>query len=180
VIKNVVVLLSLSLFSVTAAAQASRVAFVNSEKILQDLPEAQQVQKDLESVVKGWNDEFQRMQEEFQAALEDYQKKEAVLSATAKETQQRQLGEMRQRVQDYQVKKFGQGGEMQDLREQKFAPIRERILKAIESVAKDEGFSFVFDRAGDVILLYAETKFDLTYKVLDELKRGASSSKPSK
>jgi len=180
VIKNAAVLAGILLFSASALAQTTRVAFVNSEKILLDLPEAQAVQKELESVVKGWQDELQRMQDEFQKSVEDYQKKEAVLSATAKETQQRQLGEMRQKVQDYQVKKFGQGGEMQELREERFTPIRERILKAIEAVAKDEGFNFVFDRAGDVILLYADTKYDLTYKVLDDLKRGGSSTKPSK
>jgi outer membrane protein len=128
-------------------------------------------------VVKGWQEELQRMSDEFQKAVEEYQKKEAVLSASARETQQKALADMRQRAQDYQVKKFGQGGEMQELRERQFSPIREKILKAIESVAKDEGFNFIFDRASDVVLLYADAKFDLTYKVLDELKRGTRTTK---
>lgn len=176
-IKQSVILVGLALLTTGALAQSPRLAYVDSEKILTDLPEAQSVQRELEGVFKGWQDELQKMSDEFQKAVEEYQKKEAVLSASARETQQKQLADMRQRAQDYQVKKFGQGGEMAEMRERRFTPIREKILSAIASVAKEEGFSFVFDRASDVVLLYADQKFDLTYKVLDELKRGATSTK---
>ena len=176
-IKNAIIIACVALFATAAIAQSPRLAYVDSEKILTDLPEAQLVQKELEGIVKGWQDELQRMSDEFQKAVEEYQKKEAVLSAAARETQTKQLTDMRQRAQDYQVKKFGQGGEMAEMRERRFAPIREKILKSIESVAKEEGFSFVFDKASDVVLLYADAKFDLTYKVLDQLKRGSTTPK---
>lgn len=175
--KNVAVLAGVLLCFAAASAQTPRLAFVNSEKILTDLPEAQQVQKELENTVKGWQDELQRMSDEFQKGVEEYQKKQAVMAAAARETEEKRLADMRQKAQDYQMRKFGQGGEMQELRERRFSPIREKILKAIESVAKDEGFNFVFDQATDAVLLYADTRYDLTYKVLDELKRGTASSK---
>lgn len=176
-IKNAFVVACVALFASAALAQSPRLAYVDSEKILTDLPEAQLVQKELEGIVKGWQDELQRMSDEFQKAVEEYQKKEAVMAASARETQQKLLGDMRQKAQDYQVKKFGQGGEMAEMRERRFTPIREKILKSIESVAKEEGFSFVFDKASDVVLLYADAKFDLTYKVLDQLKRGGTTTK---
>ncbi|MEX2115457.1 MAG: OmpH family outer membrane protein [Bacteroidota bacterium] len=176
-IKNAIIIACVALFATAAVAQSPRLAYVDSEKILTELPEAQLVQKELEGIVKGWQDELQRMSDEFQKAVEEYQKKEAVLSAAARETQTKQLTDMRQRAQDYQVKKFGQGGEMAEMRERRFTPIREKILKSIESVAKEEGFSFVFDKASDVVLLYADAKFDLTHKVLDQLKRGSTTSK---
>lgn len=175
--KNVAVLAGVLFCVAAASAQTPRLAFVNSEKILTDLPEAQQVQKELESTVKGWQDELQRMSDEFQKGVEEYQKKQAVMAAAAREAEEKRLADMRQKAQDFQVKKFGQGGEMQDLRERRFSPIREKILKAIESVAKEEGFNFVFDQATDAVLLYADTRYYLTYKVLDQLKRGAPSSK---
>ncbi len=176
-IKNAFVIACILLFASAAVAQNPRLAYVDSEKILTDLPEAQQVQKELEGVVKGWQDELQRMSDAFQKAVEEYQKKEAVLSASAREAQQKELADMRQKAQEYQVKKFGQGGEMAEMRERRFTPIREKILKSIEAVAKEEGFNFVFDKASDVVLLYADAKFDLTYKVLDNLKRGSSTSR---
>ena len=53
----------------------------------------------------------------------------------------------------------------------------EKVAKQIEDVAKADGFSFVFDKPGEVLLLYADAKYDVTYKVLDQLKRGSQGGK---
>jgi outer membrane protein len=45
-------------------------------------------------------------------------------------------------------------------------------MSAISEVSKTEGMHFVFDKTGDVILLYADDQFDITFKVLDKLKTG--------
>ena len=54
-------------------AQTVKIAYVNSETILRELPEAQQVKKELEATIKGWQDELERMGKELQDGLEDYQ-----------------------------------------------------------------------------------------------------------
>jgi outer membrane protein len=160
--------------TVTAAAQA-KVAFVDSEIILRDLPEAQQAQRELEGIVKGWQDELEKMATNLQREVEDYQKKQALMQPAAKEAKERELADMQQKAREFQAQKFdGRQGEAVALREQKLAPIRDKILKAIESVAKEESFGFVFDKANDAVLLFADAKFDLTYRVLDRLKRGVS------
>ncbi len=164
-------------FASVAVAQTPRLAYVDSEKIINDLPEAQTAQKELEAVFKGWQDELQKMGDDLQKGLEEYQKKQALMQPAAKETEEKRLTDLQQRAREFQAQKFGQGGEAQQLRDKKLAPIRERILRNIETVAKEEGFNFVFDKANDILLLYADAKFDLTYKVLDRLKRGSKSSK---
>ena len=160
-----------------ALAQPQRLSYVDSEKIINDLPEAQAAQKELDAIFKGWQDQLQKMSDELQKGIEAYQKKESVMSAAAKETEQKRLGDLQQQAREFQIQKLGQGGEGQQLRDKKLAPIREKILKAIEEVAKEEGFTFVFDKANDVLLLYADVKYDLTYKVLDRLKRGSEPTK---
>lgn len=160
------------LLASVALAQPPRLAFVDSEKIINDLPEAQAAQKELEGVFRQWEGELKKMSDDLQKGVEEYQKKEAVMAQSAKETKQKELADLQQRARDYQAQKFGQNGEAQQLRDKKLAPIREKILLSIEAVAKEEGFSFVFDKANDILLLYADSKYDLTYKVLDRLKRG--------
>lgn len=164
------------LFAATSVvvAQAPKLAYVDSEKIIKEFPEAQVVQKDLEATFKAWQDEFQKMGEDLQKGLEEYQKKQALMQAAAKDAEEKRLTDLQQKAREFQVQKFGQGGEAQQLRDKKLAPIRDKILKNIEAVAKEEGFNFVFDKANDILLLYADAKFDLTYRVLDRLKRGAS------
>jgi outer membrane protein len=51
--------------------------------------------------------------------------------------------------------------------------VKKKIYAAIEKVAKEEGMQFIFDKSGDILLLYADEAFDITFKVLDSLKRGA-------
>ena len=67
------------------------------------------------------------------------------------------------------------------MRERRFAPIQERVMKVIEKVAKENGFNYVFDKLEAATnLLYADQKFDLTYKVIDRLKTGSATSAPAK
>ena len=54
-----------------STAQSVKIAYVNSETILRELPEAQQVKRDLEITIKGWQDELERMGKELQDGLDD-------------------------------------------------------------------------------------------------------------
>lgn len=173
------VLLGVSLCS----AQSPKTAYVNSETILRELPEAQAAQKELETTLKGWQDELEKMGKELQEGLDDYQKKQALMDPTAKAAKEKSLQDLQQKAREYQFQKFDQrDGEAVKLREKKLAPIQEKVLKAIEGVAKEDGFNFVFDKITNAsILLYADAKFDLTYRVIDRLKRGsATKQKDSK
>ena len=160
--------------SVSSAQQNVKIAFVNSETILRELPEAQELRKELESTIKVWQDELEKMSKELQEGIEDYQKKQAMLDPKAKADKEKSLQDLQQKARDYQYQKFdSRDGEAVKLREKKFAPIQDRVMKAIEKVAKEGKFNFVFDKL-DVAsnLLYADSKYDLTYKVIDKLKTG--------
>jgi len=173
--KIILLFVLLTLVSSISVGQAVKIAYVNSEKILLELPEAQQVKKELEASVKTWQDELEKMGKELQDGIDDFQKKEALLDPKAKADKQKGLQDLQQRAREYQFQKFDQReGEVAKLREKKFAPIQERVMKAIEQVAKDNGFNYVFDKLEAATnLLYADAKFDLTYKVIDYLKTGS-------
>jgi outer membrane protein len=80
------------------------------------------------------------------------------------------LQELDQKRREFAAQKLdARTGEAAVEREKRLAPIRERVLRVIETVAKEDGFTFVFDRTN---VLYADAKVDLTYKVIDRLKRG--------
>jgi outer membrane protein len=165
------------LFTSLGLAQPLKIAYVNSETILRELPEAQQVKKELETTIKGWQDELERMSKELQDGLEDYQKKQAMLDPKIKAEKEKSLQDLQQKAREYNYQKFDQReGEAVKLREKKFAPIQERVMKTIEKVAKEDGFNYVFDKLEAATnLLYADAKYDLTYKVIDLLKRGSAS-----
>jgi outer membrane protein len=155
-------------------SQTTKIAYVNSQKVIAELPEAQQVQKEIESNIKIWQDELERMGKEFQEGLDDYQKKEALLDQKAKDEKQKNLQGMQQRIREYQYQKFDQReGEVVKMREKKFAPIQEKIMKVIEQIAKADKYTYVVDAAG---LLYADDKYEITFKVIDRLRTGSASA----
>lgn len=169
----------LVLLASVAGAQTIKIAYVNSETILRELPEAQQVKKELETTIKGWQDDLEKMGKDLQEAVDDYQKKQALMDPKAKADREKALQDMQQKARDYQMQKFdAREGDAVKLREKKFQPIQDKVLKVIEAVAKEDGFNYVFDKLETATnLLYADPKFDLTYKVLDRLKRGGTKAK---
>lgn len=171
---NYFIIAILVLFTSIVNAQTLKIAYVNSDKILQELPEYNKIKKEIEAIVKQWQDEYEKIKKEFQDAYEDYQKKEALLDAKVKADKQKMLQEMQQKVVDYQFRKFDQReGEIVSLREKKFGPIQEKVLKVIEKVAKEGKYNYIFDKLENATnILYADEKLDLTFKVIDELKRG--------
>ncbi|MEX0602606.1 MAG: OmpH family outer membrane protein [Bacteroidota bacterium] len=173
-------LAALFLGATTLVAQVPKVAFVDSEIIMRDFSEAQKAQKELQDIIKRWQDELERMGQELQRGLEEYQQKQTLLAPQKKQEEEQRLGSLQQKAREFQVQKFdNRTGEIVQVQEQKMGPVRKTILETIEAVAKEDGFHYVFDKANDLLLLYADPKFDLTYKVLDRLKRGPSATRPN-
>lgn len=162
-------------FSITVFAQSSaNIGYVDSEIILTQYPAAIKAQGDLDALTNKWSSQVDSMTLAYQQAISDYQKQQETMPEDKKlEAQQRIVG-MEQQIMDFRRQKFSQGtGEIFREQERIFAPIKEKIYSAIETVAKEEGLQFVFDKSGDILLLYADSAFDVTYKVLDKLKRGS-------
>jgi outer membrane protein len=49
-------------------------------------------------------------------------------------------------------------------------PVQDRVFKAVQDIAKEESYDFVFDKSGDILLMYTNDKYDLTPKILTRLK----------
>ena len=164
----------LLVFTTGAGAQGLKLGYVDSQKIFEGLPEAKVAQDQLDARLKVWQDSLDMLSKQYLSEFEAYQSQQGMMSDAAKEEKQQQLLQLQQVVQEYRTAKFGQGGEAARLRQSVLAPLQEKVLKAINEVAKAEGLNFVFDKIEDAsLLLYAEEKYDYTFKVLDNLKRGA-------
>jgi len=157
--------------SLPAIAQ-QKIGYVNSEKILQELPAAKEAKDSLAVIVKNWQNELDMMSKDLQEKYEDYQKKQGLYNDQTKQSEQKKLIDQEQRMNEYKAQKFGQQGELAMQQDRLMAPIKERVFAAIRQIATENKLSFVFDKAGDVLLLYGEPNADYTYKVIDRLKRG--------
>jgi len=146
------ILFTAALFAQTTQPQTAtlKIGYVDSEVILAQYPEAIKAKSDLEGLVAKWRKDLDSMQTDLQKVVEK-----------------------EQRAQQFQQAKFAQpNGEYFVRQEQLMKPVKEKIFKAIDEVSNSEAMQFVFDKAGEVVLLKADAQFDITFKVLDLLKRG--------
>lgn len=162
-----------SIMTVAAAtflsAQNYKIAVVNTEIIIKELPEAQQASKSIDEAAQKIRDTLAMMQKEFEARIASYRKQEAMMTSDARAKEEDAINGLRTRYLQYQEVKTA---EVQSMRESFLKPIRENVQAAIDAIAREEKLNLVLDKAAGIVL-YSEDKADITYKVLDKMKRGS-------
>ncbi len=147
----------------------SKIGHINSEAIMKELPEAIDAQRSLDALVAQWEQELQKMQNDWKAKFDDYDKKKLILTDQTRAEREKELRDLDQNIQDYRNKKFGQNGELFQKQNEVMKPIQNKIFKVLEDIAKEDGYDYVFDKSGEILLLYANEKNDLTQKVLSRM-----------
>lgn len=149
-----------------------KIGVVDSEIILSQLPEYKQAQDKLNEIVKKWQAELDSLSMNYQEKLDNYRKQEAMMTEEVKLKEQQDLMKLEQEIYNFRQRKFGQQGDFAMEQDRLLSPIKQNIIKAIEKVAKEEKVTLVLDKAGEVVVLYSDPSYDLTFKVLDQLRRG--------
>jgi outer membrane protein len=147
-----------------------KIGHINSEAIMQNLPEAQDAQKSLDAQVAQWEAELKKMQDSWKKKYDDYDKRKLILTEQTRAETEKELRDLDQSINDYRNRKFGQNGELFQKQNDVMKPIQNKIFKVLEEIAKDDGYDYVFDKSGEILLLYATEKHDLTERVLRRMK----------
>jgi len=165
-----------TLFLLVQSANAQKekpvkIGIVDVEMIVKELPEAIEADKRLQELAQSYRDSLLSIEKIFASKMELYQKQKAMMNPDQQKREEESLQQLQLDYQKYQQEKLGAQGELAQQREQLLAPIREKVRTAIQKVAKKEDMNFVLDKASPM-LLYAEDQFDITFSVLDLIKRG--------
>lgn len=164
------VALATILASAVAGAQNFKIGVVSTDVIIKELPEAIKASKTMEELGLKYRDTLQMMQKEFETRVENYRKQEAMMTAEGKRKEEESLAGLRQRYMMYNEEK---NTEIKKMSEEFMQPIRQKVSDAIAAVAKEEKLNMVLEKSLGVVL-YSEDKADVTYKVLDRMKRGGN------
>jgi outer membrane protein len=161
------ILIALMLAGLAGVTSAqTKIGHINSEAIMQALPEAVDAQKSLDAIVAQWEAELQKMQGEWKKKFDDYDKQKLILTDQVRAEKEKELRDLDQSIADYRNKKFGQNGELFQKQNDVMKPIQNKMFQILSEIAKEDGYDYVFDKSGEILLLYASDKNDLTQKVL--------------
>ena len=164
------VMLLLIAFVIPSSAQM-KIAYINSEAIMQQLPEAQDAQKQLDAISTDWQTELTKMQADLQHRFEDYDKKKLVMSDKRRAEIEKELQDLERKMVDYRTAKFGANGELFSKQNELMKPVQDKLFKAVKDIADEGGYDYVFDKSSTTLLMYSNEKNDLTSKVLAKLQQ---------
>ncbi|MGI4833152.1 MAG: OmpH family outer membrane protein [Janthinobacterium lividum] len=157
------------LLLVAAPAWCQRFGYVDTDYILGKMPEYGQAQAELAKLTDTWQKEIGVQKLDIDKMYRTYQAEEVVLTEAMKKKRQDEILLKEKDLKDYEAKQFGYEGQLFKKRIELNKPAQDKIFDAIEKVAKAKKLDLIFDRNGDLTLLYASPTHDYTEYVMEEL-----------
>ncbi len=148
------------------AAFAQKFGHVNSQEIIQAMPEFTKARTDIEALTKQYEADLKSMQEELQKKSEAYEKEQASLPANIKERREKELQDMYQKIQQsYQDNQQALAKEQQE----KMQAITSKVLDAIKQVGEAGGYVYIMDLTGGIPFISTTLSTDVTTQVKAKL-----------
>lgn len=136
------------------------------------MPEYKDAQKELDKLSQGWQKDIETKKQEVDKLKEDFQAEEVLLTQDMKEERLALILEKEKELKEYQKKTFGFEGLIFLKRQELVKPVQDKLYEAVEKVAKAKRLQILFDKAGDLVMIYTNPIHDYTDYVLEELGLG--------
>ncbi len=147
------------LLPMLASAQSFKMGVVDFNEILKVMPEVTEANAKVGDASKKYEAEFTKLQEEMQRLYDEYQKMDANEPTAIRERRARELADYDQKLQQFQQSAMQ---DLQRMQSELMAPVQDKLTKAVESVGKENGFSFVQMYDPQLTLYYAAPVEDIT------------------
>ena len=155
----------LVLLSVFAMSAQSKVAHINSQALISEMPEVIEAQAQLEKLQKTYATEIEASMREYQTKLQTYSADAQNQTEVTNQARQKELAGMEQNIQQYQQTA---SQDIQKKQADLLKPLIDKAKAAIQKVAKAQGFDYVIDATEGGSLILANGK-DLLEEVKVEL-----------
>ena len=169
--KTILLLVLLMILGVNPAeAQGNqKFAFVDTEYILQNIPEYGDAQEQINQLSSKWEKEIKALRTKVDALQREYQTESVLLTDEQKRKKEEEIAAKEQEIMTLQMDYFGPEGQLFTKRIELIQPIQEKIYNAINQLALLKNYAFVFDKASGTTVLYCNEKNDISDDVLDEI-----------
>ena len=173
-IKVLFVLTIVLLLSFQANAQRGvRIGYIDTEYILQNVPEYSEATSQLDSKVQKWKNEIDKKLKTVEQKRTDLNNEKALLTKELIEEREEDITFEEKEVLDYQQKRFGPNGDLMIQKRQLMQPVQDQIFQAVQDIAKAKKYDFVFDKSADVVMLYSAERFDMSEQILRTITRSS-------
>jgi len=163
------VIMVLLLIASTSMAYSQKFAYVDTEYILDNIPEYKEAQQELDKLSIEWQKQLERRYSEIDKMYKNYQAEQILLTEEMKTKREDEIIKKEKAAKEYQKSKFGVNGELFQKRKEFVKPIQDKVYKAISALANSKALGVVFDKSSALTMLYTNSKYNISDAVLKKL-----------
>lgn len=163
------ILLSLFCLASIVIVNAQKFALIDMEYIMENIPEYQQANNELELASQQYQKAIEAKAKEAETLYLAYQKASSTLSAAQRTQKEEAIVSKEREAAELRKKYFGPEGEMAQKQEALITPIQDRIYEAVKQISLQRGYDAVIDRSSATSLIFASPRIDISNEVLAKL-----------
>lgn len=167
-LSNLILLLA-TISVVNSYAQDQKLGFIDSDVIMQNMPEYSGIEQRLNLLSEGWREEIRDMEREIEELQEDFEAREILFTDDVRQQRLNEIENLRQQRDRLVEDRFGPRGDYFTTQESLLEPIQRQIFEALNEVARRQNFDFVFDRAQETRFLFVREEWNITEDVMLEM-----------
>ena len=168
---NVFLYLFLLSGSLVTAQKAQRIAYIDMEYILENVPEYLEAQNTLDSKVTKWRSTLDKLSRFIEKSKTDLANEREILTNDLILEKEDEISLKQEELRRLESLYFGPNGDMFLLRKQLVKPIQDQVYNSLEDIVLKRKYDFVFDKSSDLVMLYSNKKYDISDLVLNEIVR---------
>ena len=154
-----------------------KIGYIDTEYILENLPEYNQNSKRLEEKAGDWKKEVEERTRKIDQKKESLNSERILLTSEMIEEIEEEILIDEEELSEYQQKRFGPRGDLIIQKQQLIQPIQDQIFNAIRELAKSRNYDFIFDKSADIVMLYSDKRYDVSDQILRTISRANNRKK---
>ena len=175
--KRISFFILLTITNITYSQKGVKIGYIDTEYILQNLPEFNQVSSRLEEKAQDWKEEIDKRSREIDQKKESLNSERILLTKEMIDEIEEEITIDLEELSEYQQKRFGPRGDLIIQKKQLIQPIQDQIFNAIKEIAKNKKYDFIFDKSADIVMLYSDKRYDISDQILRTISRANNRKK---
>jgi len=174
VLKMKKLILVIAAVFLSLGAFAQKFAYVDTQYILDNIPEYKTAQGQLDKYSLQWQKEIEGKFDELDKLYKNFQADAILLTEEMRKKRETEILEKEKEAKELQKQRFGKDGDLFKKRQELVKPIQDKIYNALKDYAQAKNYAVIFDKASDLTILYANPKYDISDEILDAMGYKAS------
>ncbi len=156
---------------------AQRFGYIDTDFILNKMPEYKKAQDEINQLSQAWEKEVTEMDKKIEGMYSALQAEQVLLTEEMRKERTDAINKKEAELKEYQKKVFGFGGLFFLKKQELIKPIQDKVWDAVDKVCKENSLAIMFDKAGELVMIYTDPRHDYTDFVLDQLGLGDPNDK---